>query len=111
HRALEDAITSALVLGHLARAARDLPADVLGEIAALSEFLGPSTAEFFREAADSATRDSWSDDRAQRGGFPSERPLARGTSRSHGGPSEEDPRARRPSPVSVESVFAAYGPL
>src|SRR6267378_4043971 len=29
----------------------------------------------------------------ERGGLPSERPLARGTSRSHGGPSEEDPRA------------------
>jgi len=29
----------------------------------------------------------------QRGGLPSERPLARGTSRSHEGPSEEDPRA------------------
>src|SRR5437667_3712380 len=31
----------------------------------------------------------------QRGGFPSERPLARGTSRSHEGPSEEDPRAAK----------------
>src|SRR5207249_11404823 len=29
----------------------------------------------------------------QRGGLPSERPLARGTSRSHEGPSEGDPRA------------------
>jgi DNA polymerase-3 subunit epsilon/ATP-dependent DNA helicase DinG len=112
HRALDDAITSALVLGHLARAARDLPADVLGEIAAVSEFLGPSTAEFFRDAASTATRDSWADDRAQRGGFPSERPLAQGSPRSHGGPSEEDPRARRPSPeLGVESIFAADGPL
>jgi len=31
----------------------------------------------------------------QRGGLPSERPLARGTSRSHEGPSEEDPRAAK----------------
>src|SRR6058998_1107057 len=29
----------------------------------------------------------------QRGGLPSERPLARGTSRSHEGPSEGDPHA------------------
>jgi len=99
HRALDDAITSALVLGHLARVARELRADVLGEIAALSELIGPSTAEFFRDAAGAATRDAWSDDRAQRGVFPSELPLARGSSRSHEGPSEEDPGAA-----------SAYGP-
>jgi predicted DnaQ family exonuclease/DinG family helicase len=112
HRALDDAITSALVLGHLTRVARKLPADLLGEIAALSQLLGPSTAEFFRDAAGTATRDAWSDDRAQRGGFPSERPLARGPLRSHEGPSEEDPRAQRPSSqLNVESVFAKDGPL
>jgi predicted DnaQ family exonuclease/DinG family helicase len=112
HRALDDAITSALVLGHLARRARQLPADVVGEIAALSEFIGPSTAEFFRQAAGGVTRDAWSDDRALRGGFPSERPLAGGPSRSHDGPSEEDPRAERPSlQLSVETVFAPDGPL
>jgi predicted DnaQ family exonuclease/DinG family helicase len=112
HRALDDAITSALVLGNLAKTARDLPADVLGEIAVLSELLGPSTAEFFRDAAATATHEAWSDERAQRGGFPSERPLAGGPPRSHEGPSEEDPRAKRPSPqFSVESVFAPDGPL
>ena len=110
HRALDDAITSALVLGHLARVARDLPAVVLSEIGALSELIGPNTAEFFRDAAATATRDAWSDDRAQRGGFPNERPLAQGSSRSHEGPSEENPRAQRP-PLTVESVFAADGPL
>src|SRR5437667_6009905 len=49
----------------------------------------------------------------QRGGIPSERPLARGTSRSHEGPSEEDPRAAkrvRYPEVGVDlSVEAARG--
>jgi dihydroorotate dehydrogenase (NAD+) catalytic subunit len=49
----------------------------------------------------------------QRGGLPSERPLARGTSRSHGGPSEEDPRAatapRYPESDVDLSVEAARG--
>jgi Rad3-related DNA helicase/DNA polymerase III epsilon subunit-like protein len=112
HRALDDAITSALVLGHLARAARDLPADVLGEIAALSEFLGPSTAEFFRDAAGTVTRHAWIEDKVQRGGLLSERPPARGPSRSHEGPSEEDPRAATQiSRLSVEAAFAPDGPL
>jgi DNA polymerase-3 subunit epsilon/ATP-dependent DNA helicase DinG len=112
HRALDDAITSALVLGHLARVARELPPVVLGEIAALSELIGPSTAEFFRDAAGSAVRDAWTDGNEQRGGLLSERPLARGSSRSHEGPSEEDPRAaNHPSALSVESVFAKDGPL
>jgi predicted DnaQ family exonuclease/DinG family helicase len=127
HRALDDAITSALVLGHLARVARDLPADILGEVAALAELLGPSTGEFFRDAAGSATRHVWNDDtKGQRGDFSSERPPAILTSRSHEGPSERDPRgtrfhegpseedrraARPSSHLSVESVFAMEGPL
>ncbi|TMC42380.1 MAG: hypothetical protein E6J23_11330 [Chloroflexi bacterium] len=110
HRALDDAITSALVLGHLARVARELPALVLSEIAALSELLGPSTAEFFRDAAATAVRDSWSDGSEQRGSLLSERPLAQGSSRSHAGPSEEDSRAAHRS-LSVETVFAGDGPL
>src|SRR2546430_7837195 len=51
----------------------------------------------------------------QRGGLPSERPLARGTSRSHGGPSEEDRRAAASGMPYPESgvdleVEAARGP-
>src|SRR6266480_3983446 len=112
HRALDDAITSALVLGHLAREARELPPLILSEIAALSEMLGPSTAEFFRDAAGSATRGAWNDDNEQRGGLLSERPLAQGSSRSHEGPSEGDPRAAsRSSSTTVELVFAPDGPL
>ena len=38
----------------------------------------------------------------QRGGLPSERPLARRTSRSHEGPSEEDPRAAKAAPSYPE---------
>jgi DNA polymerase-3 subunit epsilon/ATP-dependent DNA helicase DinG len=112
HRALDDAITSALVLGHLARVARELPLVILSEIAALAELLGPSTADFFREAASTATRDAWSGDKAQRGGLLSERPLDGVSSRSHEGPSEEDPRAApHVSALSVDAVFATHGPL
>ena len=110
HRALDDAITSALVLGHLARVARELHPTVLSEIAALSELIGPSTAEFFLDAATTATREAWTDDGARRGGLPSERPLDGGPSRSHEGPSEEDPHAQRPS-LTVDRVFAPGGPL
>jgi len=129
HRALDDAITSALVLGHLARIARELPADVMSEIAALSELIGPSTAEFFRDAARMATRDAWADDplpKERRGDLLNERPLAGRTLRSHEGPSEGDSRgarlhegpseekprdARNPAALSVDAVFAADGPL
>jgi len=112
HRALDDAITSALVLGHLARIARELPPLILSEIAALSEMLGPATAEFFRDAAGSAVRDSWIEDKEQRGALLSERPLDGVSSRSHEGPSEEEPRAAtNSSSLSVESVFAPDGPL
>src|SRR5256884_967149 len=49
----------------------------------------------------------------QRGGLPSERPLARGTSRSHEGPSEGDPRAataaRYPEIGADREVEAARG--
>ncbi|OLC11913.1 MAG: hypothetical protein AUH44_01255 [Chloroflexi bacterium 13_1_40CM_68_15] len=62
HRALDDAITSALVLGYLAKVARELPAAVLSEIAAFAELLGPGTAEFFKDAASVALVGAWADD-------------------------------------------------
>jgi predicted DnaQ family exonuclease/DinG family helicase len=111
HRALDDAITSALVLGHLARVARDLPADVLGEIAALSDLLGPSTAEFFRDAAGTATRDAWSDDVEQRRGLLRSAPRGIVMDRPPGAARSEDPDAARTVSISVESVFAPDGPL
>ena len=39
----------------------------------------------------------------QRGGLPRERPLARGSSRSHGGPSEEGPRAAASPAPHIEA--------
>ena len=111
HRALDDAITSALVLGHLARAARDLPADVLREIAALSELIGPSTAEFFRDAAGTATRYSWSAESEHRGGLLHSAPRGIAMDRELGAARSEDPHAARPPSFSVESVFALDGPL
>ena len=62
HRALDDAITSALVLGHLARIARGLPPLVLSEIAAVSALLGIAPANFFQDAAANATRNAWNQD-------------------------------------------------
>jgi DNA polymerase-3 subunit epsilon/ATP-dependent DNA helicase DinG len=111
HRALDDAITSALVLGHLARVARELPALVVAEIAALCELLGPSTAEFFREAAGAVTRDSWTDDGERRRGLLRSAPGGIVMDRLPGAARSEGPDAPRPSPVSVESVFAPDGPL
>jgi len=111
HRALDDAITSALVLGHLARVARELPADILGEIAALTDLIGPSTAEFFRDAAGSATRDAWTDGGEHRGGLPRSAPRGIAMFGSLGAARSEDPHVARESPISVESVFAPDGPL
>jgi DNA polymerase-3 subunit epsilon/ATP-dependent DNA helicase DinG len=111
HRALDDAITSALVLGHLARVARELPADLLGEIAALSELLGPSTAEFFREAAGAATRDAWGDGREHRRGLLRSAPRGIAMDRQPGATRSEDPDAARSLGLAVESVFAPDGPL
>ena len=111
HRALDDAITSALVLGHLARIARELPPVILSEIAALAELLGPTTAEFFREAAGTATRDVWSVESEQRRGLLRSAPRGIAMDRRPGAARSEDPDAARPSPVSVESVFASDGPL
>ena len=111
HRALDDAITSALVLGHLARIARELPPLILSEIAALSEMLGPSTAEFFRDAAGTATRDAWSDESEQRRGLLRSAPRGIAMDRRAGAARSEDPDAAHPLPISVESAFAVDGPL
>ena len=103
HRALDDAITAALVLGHLARAARALPPLVLAEIAAVSELLGIAPSEFFRDVASGATRDAWQADEA-RGTHADE---ARGAS----SPAEASSPPEASSALSVEAVFAPDGPL
>lgn len=115
HRALDDAITAALVLGHVARAARAIPPLVLGEIAALAELLGPATAEFFRDAAQDATRHGWADDaRGVPLGAGGLAPDGNGTARER--PGRRDPRAQATpreasSELTVERVFAEDGPL
>ena len=110
HRALDDAITSALVLGHLARTARDLPADVLGEIAALSEILGPSSAEFFREAASAATRDAWTGDSEHRRGLLRSAPRGIAMDRQPGAARSEDPDAAQPRDCATSCRASRVGP-
>ena len=111
HRALDDAITSALVLGHLARVARELPPDILAEIVSLSDLISPTTAEFFRDAAATATRGAWSDDSSHRGGLLRSAPRGIALNREPGAARSEDPHAARDSPLRVDAVFAADGPL
>ena len=98
HRALDDAMTAALVLGHLARAARSLPSLVVSEIAALAGQLGPPIAEFFREAASDATRGAWI----------GEVPRVESTSASRAAARRGD---GHPATLTVEHVFAGDGPL
>src|SRR5205814_1822566 len=98
HRALDDAITAALVLAHLARVARALPPLVLSEIAAFAELMGSAPAEFFRDAANAVVKGAWTD----------EARTAFGRA--------NDPRAPRAargdSPaLTVEGAFATDGPL
>ena len=98
HRALDDAVTAALVLAHLARLARELPPLVLSEIAAFTELMGSATAEFFRDAANAVVKDVWADD--ARRGFtdPNERRAATAS---------RDTTAA----ITVDGAFAASGPL
>jgi len=115
HRALDDAITSALVLGHLARIARELPALILSELAAFAELLGPATARFFADAASTALVDAWADD--ARGVSLGAAGVARAASALQTRSSaRRDPRAREASreassALTVEAVFAKEGPL
>jgi predicted DnaQ family exonuclease/DinG family helicase len=102
HRALDDAVTAALVLGHLARIARELPPLILSEIGAVSALLGVAPAEFFGDAAANATRNAWLEDRRELTTADDE-----GTDSS--APPQSSPRAV--SALTVEEVFAADGPL
>ncbi len=96
HRALDDAITAALVLGHLSRATRALPALILAELAGFASLLGPAAAAFFADAAGTAVRDAWTEGT----------PFRPATRTPHPGP-----RAGRGGALSVEGVFASDGPL
>jgi len=59
HRALDDALTCAAVLGTLSAAARALPADVLTEAQAYAPMVSGATAEFFADALAAAVRHTW----------------------------------------------------
>ena len=59
HRALDDALTCAAVLGTLSTAARALPADVLAEAQAYAPMVSGATAEFFADALAAAVRHTW----------------------------------------------------
>ena len=99
HRALDDALTCAAVLGTLAATARALPADVLAEAQAHAPLVSPATAEFFTDALQHAVRHGWTADRTGADG-PSLAPSA--------------PPADRSTAVRVPdtaTVFGADGPL
>ena len=98
HRALDDAVTAALVLAHLARLARELPPLVLSEIAAFTELMGSATAEFFRDAANAVVKDVWADEARRGFTAPNERRAARAS---------PDTTAA----ITVDGAFAASGPL
>jgi len=92
HRALDDALTCAAVLGDLGRRARDLPVAVLEEIQAYAPLLGSAYAAFFAGALRSAARDAWEPTRL------ATPPRARGSVTLGAG-------------VTVEAVFSPDGPL
>ena len=92
HRALDDALTCAAVLGDLALLARRLAPTVLEEIQAYVALLGPVFVEFFRDALAAAVRGAWQ----------GERPAA-------SAPAKPSPVA--PGALAVEAVFATDGPL
>jgi len=120
HRALDDALTCAAVLGVLAARARALPPALLSEIEAFAPLLGPAFAHFFGEALAAAVRDAWTDTRPAphaaltripaaaltvNGAFAPDGPLAR-TLPGY----EERPQQRRLA-AAIERAFAEGGAL
>jgi len=122
HRALDDALTSALVLGDLARRVRALPPLIVAELASFAPLLGDATGAFFADAASDVARNAWMQDASgeARGvplgaaGLSPSEPAVRGSEPSDR-PGRRDPRAREApreaSPLRVDDVFAVGGPL
>ena len=101
HRALDDALTAALVLAHLAKISRALPPLVLSEVAAVSELLGAPTRGFFADVAAEAAKTAWTD-------------AAPGWPRITADAAREATPVRagdEPSDLRVERAFASDGPL
>lgn len=100
HRALDDALTCAAVLGSLASRARALPAGLLVEARAYAVFLGPAAERFFSDAQAGAVRHAWDGELSL---LPRARP---GPTRSRqGGPGGAT------TPLSAATLLAADGPL
>lgn len=96
HRALDDALTCAAVLGALSATARALPADVLVEAQTVAPLVSGATAEFFSDALAVAVRHGWTG-------------TATGLSPAPPAPAT----ARRASAATPDTatVFAVDGPL
>lgn len=92
HRALDDALTAAAFLGHLARVARELPPAVLAELRYTASAMGPAYEAFFGDALAGSVNTAWSTTRlASTHAPPAPRPLA--------------------AALAVDAVFAHDGPL
>jgi Rad3-related DNA helicase len=65
HRALDDALTCAAVLGTLASRARALPAPLLEEARSYAAVLGPAAEQFFADALGQSVRHAWDGDLVQ----------------------------------------------
>ncbi|HET7700723.1 MAG TPA: helicase C-terminal domain-containing protein [Candidatus Limnocylindria bacterium] len=92
HRALDDALTCAALLGDLARRARTLAPDVLGELQAHAALLGAPFTAFFGAALAAALRGAWDPGR----------PTAARAVRTPSPPADA---------LAVGAVFATDGPL
>ena len=89
HRALDDALTCASLLGELSRAAAALRPELLEELRAASALLGAPVAAFFADALATALRGAWT-----------ERAADPATSR-------RGPPARRRDPAAAERLATA----
>lgn len=93
HRALDDALTCAAVLGALAGRARELPAPLLEEARSYAAVLGPAAERFFAEALGASVRHAWDGvllRSAPIGTVPSREPLG---------------------PITVAAFFSPEGPF
>ncbi|HET8567938.1 MAG TPA: helicase C-terminal domain-containing protein [Candidatus Limnocylindria bacterium] len=124
HRALADATTCALVLGHLARAAADLAPDVLDELAATAALLGPAASRFFGAALARSVRTAWdrrapvrpalpprAKDPAKAASLRAARAFAPGGPLAAAYPAYEDRPEQRALAEAIERTFDAGGVL
>ena len=106
HRALDDALTCAAVLGSLASRARALPAGLLEEARAYAAYLGPATERFFSDALEGAVRHAWDGELS----LSPARPTAPIAPAELGDPAYRGGRAGLAG-LSAAALLAADGPL